>query len=1004
MTRLFDPLPEGAPRLFATALGVDFCAALVDGVLARLSGAPPEALARVEILVANARMQRRIEALFAARGPRLLPRIRPVTAATDIAVAADLPPAAAPLRVRLELAQLVSALLARDSSLAPRAALYDLADSLAALLSEIAEEDMPPERLATLDMADHAAHWARATAFLDIALDFARARAAALPEARQAEIVARLADRWREAPPAHPILVAGSTGSRGTTFRLMQAVAHLPQGAVILPGLDRDMPHAVWQDLEAGRAQGGLTGEDHPQFRLARVAGALRIAPGDIPEWQGDAPGAPGPRRAARNKALSLALRPAPVTDQWRVEGPGLRDLAAGFAEVTLVEAPTPQVEATAIALRLRQAVEAGERAALVSPDRRLARQVAAALDRWHILPDDSAGTALDQSVGGRFLRLLASARIGEMTAEAMVAILSNPLCHSDEGRGPHLRFLRDLELGCLRGLVGAPRPALLTEWAEWTGEAAAGIWADWVCETLLRPAMPDAAERPFADHAEALLSWAGRLARGQAAEGSGALYSGAEGAELARLAADLREEGAAGGPMSARDFAALLDGVMADRAVRQSLRPHAQVLIWGTQEARVQGADLVILSGLNEGTWPAAPAPDPWLNRRMRAEVGLRLPDRNIGLAAHDFQQAMAARQVWITRARRDGETETVPSRWLNRLVNLLSGASAESKTVLEEMRGRGDDWIARAQTLMTPEPAALEPPAPRPAPAPPVAARPTRLSVTRVETLIRDPYAIYARQVLRLRPLDPLRRAPDAGLRGSALHRVFERFVDRTRAALPDEAAATALLHDIAAEVFAAEAPWQATRRLWQARLERVAPFFLRSEAARRAAAAPWLLEARGRWDVPGAPMTLTGTADRIDIGADGAARIYDYKSGKPPTEAEERAFNKQLWLEALMLEAGAFDGQDGPLPVAHMAYIGLGASPEIREIAPDPADMAEVLAGFRRLLARYGDPRTGYAARRAVAQVNWSLDYDHLARFGEWSDSDAPEVIAVGGGGDD
>ncbi len=978
------------PNLFATAIGRDFCADLVSGLVGRLDGQPPEAIARVRIFVANGRMERRLRALFAARGAGFLPHIQPVQALSTQGALAGIPPAVSPLALRLELADLISRLLERSPDLAPRSALYDLADSLADLMGELFEEGVSPDVIADLNVGDHSQHWARAQAFLGAVAHYFQGDAPLTTEARQSLVVDHLIRSWRHAPPRDPVLVAGSTGSRGATFRLMEAVARLPNGATILPGLDRDMPRAVWGRLLQDRRE-GLAGEDHPQFRLAKLADVLDLAPWDIPDWHQAVP-----KTSARVRAVSLALRPAPVTNQWRSEGPKLEELDHAFEPVSLIEAPSAQLEATAIALRLRKAAEDGQRAALISPDPKLTRQVTAALDRWGILPDDSAGQPLSQVAGGRLFRHVADAMAAPMQAELLLTILKHPLCHAAGERGPHLKRTRDLELDVLRdGAVLSQGNGVRAWAAERTDDVGAMAWADWVVDSLLH--LDPGAHLSLTDRVARHIALTETLVTGSDGSSADALYAGEDGAALRRLMDELTAAATSGGAMSALDYRDFFTALADDREARKSLRPHADILIWGTQEARVQGADLMILAGLNEGTWPKPASADPWLNRAMRAEAGLRLPDRVTGLAAHDFQQAIAAPEVLLTRSLRDDETDTVPARWLNRLTNLLHGSGSTARGVLSDMRKRGQAYVAMAATLT--RTIAADAPAPRPAPCPPQIARPTKLSVTQVEKLIRDPYAVYAARVLGLYPLKPLRSTPDAALRGTALHDVMHAFVAATIDTLPDSKASFAILMAATDDVLAQTAPWPAARRLWRARIAQVAEHIYQSEIGRRHIGTPTLLEAKAEWEVPGTGVVLRGTADRIDTLHGGGYAIYDYKTGAPPTAKQERAFNKQLWLEALMLAGGAF-ALTGDLQTHRIAYIGLGTNPKTMQHDPAPADLRLIGTQLRDRLLHMRAPDTGFPARRAMQGVWFSGDYDHLARFGEWDETDAAILIPVGG----
>ena len=976
-----------AARVFATPLGVDFSAALVGGVEERLQGKPPEALARVEIYVNTARTQRRLRALYAARGPGFLPQIRLVTDLATRPDMADLPTPIPPLRLRLQLSQLVAALLDREPELAPRSSLYGLSDSLADLMAEMQEEGVTPEDIAALDVGDHSTHWQRAQTFLSIvAPHFAGSVDHMSAEARQSAVVDRLAKLWRAAPPDHPVIVAGSTGSRGPTSRFMQAVAGLPQGAVVLPGLDFDQPRAVWDRLLDRSAHALSGGEDHPQFRFARFAERVGLHPVEISRWGQERPASP-----ARNRLMSLALRPAPVTDQWLSEGPGLTDVDEAAHGLTLIEADTPQQEAAAIALRLKRAADEGRSAALISPDRALTRQVTAALDRWRIEPDDSAGEPVSQTAPGRFLLHVAEAMSDRITAEALMVLLKHPLAHSDrEDRGDHLRRTRDLELELLRGKLPFPERAELIEWAgKRSSDPDAISWAVWVADSVLGLTAPGS--RPLADHVAAHLEATRRLAAGPGADGAGGLWQKNEGEAARKILQSLEEESGHGGAVTAGEYRDFLSALLREEEARDPLSPHPDIMIWGTLEARVQGADLVLLAGLNEGVWPAAPGADPWLNRKMREAVGLRLPDRVIGLSAHDFQQSVTGAEVWLCRAKRDAETETVPSRWLNRIVNLMQGASGQSAAALEGMRTRGAEWLAWAARL---DETTRVPEEKRPAPAPPADQRPDQLSVTQVEKLIRDPYWVYARKVLDLKPLDPLRQRPDAPLRGTVLHDVLRQFIRATWEALPEDA--EALLLRIADEVLGQQAPWPAARRMWRARIARVAGWFVATERARRAVARPHLLEAYGTAEIGVPGFALTGTADRIDLAPDGQVLIYDYKTGSPPSKDQEKAFNKQLWLEAAMAGAGAF-GETWQ--ARHIAYIGLGSGGKVAEHDVTSEEIAEIVEEFGQLIGHYLNENNGFPSRRAMEQVKFDGDYDHLARFGEWDETQDPVVVRVG-----
>lgn len=961
-------MTDRSARLFGVPPGVDFPAAVAGGVRTLVRPGHPEDFARISLVANTRRMARAIADALAADGPILLPRIETLVDLTEHLPGSETPP----LRRQFELTRLVEALISADESAGAHASSFDIAGSLAELIDEMAGEGVAFERLQELDLGGMSEHWHRSLAFLELAGSYLSAAGTKDAGSRQHQAAIAMIARWAADPPKDPVVLAGSTGSRGSTFLLLEAVARLERGFVVLPGFDFDLPEESWDRLH----------EDHAQFRYGKLLRALGVSPGDVVRW------GPSPQSSGRNALLSLALRPAPVTDTWRKEGARIRDLHSALADVSLIEAASSRHEANAIALGMRAAVGAGKSAMLVTPDRKLSRQVTAALQRWGIVPDDSAGQPLALSAPGRLLRQVAGAFSHRLSADAALAILNHPLTASGSSdRGPHLLMVRDLEIWLRRRGAAYLDRRLAQEWSLEDDRRLRAPWVDWAISCL--PGPKDGLFELGALTAE-LIERTARLCAGAHATGAGELWEKAAGA-AARLAVDhLLAEAGASGPVTPARFERILVSVLSEE-IREPIQARGDVRIRGTMEVRADTADLVILAGLNEGVWPSMPTADPWLNRSLRRQAGLLLPERRIGLSAHDFQIAFGAAEVWLTRSLRDSDSPTVPSRWLNRLTGLVGGLdSANGGAALAKMRKRGEQWLDLGAGVD--RRLGEVPPAPRPAPIPPETARPRRIRVTEVQTLIRDPYAVYARNILRLRPLPPLRRRPDAAMRGTVLHRVMERFV---RAGIPpDDGEARRCLRETALEVIAREVPWAETRELWSARLMQLADTLIQWEREFAGARARAAFETDGCLELADPPMKLVGKADRIDVLHNGSAVIVDYKSGSLPTQKQIEFFDRQLALEALMVEQGAF-AEIGRRPATWVIHIGLGSKAARRDYpvgsGSDRAiDTNQVLAEFRRLMAAYHAPDQAFVARRAMETVQYPGDFDHLSRFGEWDES--------------
>ncbi|WP_225768068.1 double-strand break repair protein AddB [Inquilinus sp. Marseille-Q2685] len=972
-------------RVYTIAAGGGVADALARGLLAQAAG-DPLALGAMTVLLPGRRAGTTLRDAFlrAAEGkPLLLPRLLPVgdidadalgLAAGEtpaVAEALDLPPAIAPRQRQILLAQLV--LARRDQEVGADQAMH-LAAALARLLDEVQAEGLGFDRLDGLVPEELAEHWQETLRFLRIVTEtwpeVLRERDALDPAEWRSRLTLAQAEAWKAAPPAAPVIAAGLLGTNPAEIELLRVVASLPQGALVLPGLDRGMDGESWDQLDDG----------HPQQPLKRMLEGLGVDRTAVADWP-----APGPGGPDRTVLLREVMRPAATTDAWR--SPAGLD-AAALAGLARIDCATAQEEAGVIALLLREVLETpGRTAALVTPDRDLARRVAAHLTRWQVAVDDSAGRPLADTPVGAYLRLAGDVAFRDASPLSVLALLKHPLAAGGEPIGLFREALRRLEREVLRG--PAPEPGIAGLKAALAAGGGGPALAGWLDKVggILGPfvaAVREESQSP-AELLRLHIECAEALAATDAEPGPARLWR-AEDGEAAQTLMDELLAGFDGFPaIPGQDWPGLFEAMMDGAVVRPRWGRHPRLAILGPVEARMARFDRIVLGGLNEGTWPAAPAADPWLSRPMRRQFGLPAPERRIGLAANDFAQAAAGAEVILTRAEKVEGTPTVPSRWLLRLQAVLDGAGLA-------LAPPARDWRALARHIDEPE--AVRPVAP-PRPKPPVAARPRRLSVTQISVWMQDPYAIYARMVLNLSPLDPIEAEPGASERGTAIHAALAAFLQAHPDTLPPDALDRLLA--LGRAEFARLPPGPDIRTFWWPRFARIAAWFVETEARLRAAGRRAILtEQKGlvTLPAPGGPFALSGVADRIDRGPDGLV-VVDYKTGVVPSNEQILAGHQpQLPLEAMMIRDGGFPGVPEGVPVAgleHWRLSGAATAGEIKPVKPAEGDLAaladQALGGLMGLIARFDLPETPYLSQPRGLAPRFS-DYAHLARDKEWS----------------
>ncbi|MFD2579328.1 hypothetical protein ACFSTD_13660 [Novosphingobium colocasiae] len=637
----------GRPRVYSIAAHRGFADALAAGLAARFAE-PELGLARLTLLLPSRRAARTVTEAFVrtagdARGTGsglLLPRMAVVGdldldetlgPLLDPLGAADVPPAADPVRRWLRLAHYLREVEGERAGHGPAVLrrAFDLGRTMDRLLVEgIAPvEVFEKKRWGVID--EVAGHWRANTRTFLMVQQLWLAELAARGETDAADRRNRLFDHaaqgWREAPPQSPVVAAGVTSASPALARLLRVVSELPQGRVVLPDLDLSLDDAVWEELGTAGAPATPDGPPfgkhdavtHPQYHLKlllhRMGGGARRS-ARLASLGDD-------RRPAR--AQPCDLEPVPAPPQASAAWANLPARARRLAGVRLMETAHPAMEAQAIAVLIRQALEVPERrVALVTPDRALAARVVAHLKRWDIVADDTAGQPLGQSAAGRLFLLLAQVMAEQAAPVPLIALLTHPLANGGGDRADWLDHARILD----RALRG-PRPGIgLEPLRALVQQRGIGGWWERV-EAILSPLFSLSADEPL-DRLVALLAEAVEALAGEGA------WARADGRALAAFVEELRAAAADAGTLIApRDAHAVLRDAMERQAVRPPWGGHPRVAVYGLLEARMSRADLVICGGLVEGKWPGAPAVEPLLPPpvlRALGGAGRRFPHRS--------------------------------------------------------------------------------------------------------------------------------------------------------------------------------------------------------------------------------------------------------------------------------------------------------------------------------------------------------------------------------------
>lgn len=934
-------------------------------------------LTKLLILLPNRRACRSLrEAFLDCSGgkPLLLPRIQPIGEVEDEAfflnsdIVQTQPIAIQPIdsvRRHFLLTKLVMQFQQHQAGSGAVKQAFELAKGLAEFIDEVNRESLDFEGLASLAPENLASHWQQTLDFLEI---ISRKWPQELLQEHAIDVVTYrnkmlldLCNNWQKNPPDYPIIAAGSTGSQPATAQLLKTIASLPQGMVVLSAIDKEMSEEEWEQV----------GDTHPQFMLKKLLEKLEMQRLEVRLLS------PCDPHNDKELCLRTIFAPPAATANWAtINIPAETSLK----HIKLLEADTLLDEARAIAITLRNVLETPQKtAALITPDRTLARMVCTQMQRFGVAVDDSAGKPLSQSASACFMRLAIEMVASRFAPATLLALLRHPFAACGLSPAKCRKLSRELELSLLRGirrkdgLEGLRKAATSEELAEFLSVLEEKT------KELTKVFLPHSSatlKNLLTQHIE-LCEF---LASGEDSQGAAVLWSGDAGNALAEIIAQWNSNADILPIIEPLTYPALFDSLLSTQSYHSNAGLHPRLHILSPMEARLQNYDMVILSGLNEDSWPKRSDASPWISRPQRAAFGLPSYERAIGQSAYDFSVQLFASEVLLTRARKIEGTPTVPSRWWVRFKTLLAGRHPDFFVNLNQ-----EDYFREAQNI-------LEKPSDisqvfTPAPNPPLSARPRKLRVTAIDEWLRDPYAIYAKYILKLRSLEELDREPDASDFGNIIHKALDSFTRLFPSELPEDVYEKLLEQGNIAFADFIDRP--AVACLWFPRFETMASWLLFEEKNRRDNLQKIYSEISGEWqfEVDKKTFTISTRIDRLELQKDGKYTLIDYKTGAVPLKKHlEAGLANQLPLCALIVELGKLTGEITPSIVEKLQYWKLSGSENKCEIVEVELDKQQTKTRVEELIRKFDNPNQPYTAQTDANLLRYN-DYEHLTRRKEW-----------------
>lgn len=730
------------------------------------------------------------------------------------------------------------------------------------------------------------------------------------------------------------IIIAGFSSTIPAMLDLMKTVYHLPNGEILIQGLDRSLEFSDLSEVDY-------------LYGVYEIINHLDIDKKQIADFCN--------AQNIRQELTSLAMLPSDKTTAWRLDNSISRET---LKNTSYIECENEQNEAEIISLILRKELETPvQTVSLITPDRNLARCVASNLEKWNITANDSSGQPMQHTPVVNWLKLVLNMVVDNFSPVSFLACMKHPFASCGENKASFKANLRTLEKE-IRKKKSVNLSVFILDKISF---------------------LKSSTEMPFADFLKAHILLAEQLASTDDKKGSEIIWKSECAEEVANFIHEIFEN-STGEPITIEEYETMFSLIISGQQVRKKYGFHPRLSILGLTESRLTKTDVTVLGGLNEGIWPPEPDVDGWMSRPMKKDFGMLSPDVNIGLSAFDFSNAFNFDKVYLTRAKKSNTSINIKSRFINRLEGVLQSKNLNLPINLE--------WEELAKKLNHAEFEETQ----RANPCPHVESRfRDSISVSAVDILRKDPYAFYASRILKLKKLDDVEEEISVATKGTIIHACLEEFIKQYPKELPENAEQELLL--IGQKVFDDNIGNSNYYSFWWPKFENIVTWFIDNEKVRREINGYQNLavETSGSIDING--VKVTAKADRIDVGVDGV-EIIDYKTGNPPSmKAMETLRYVQLPIEALIANANGFGIDKTTNNVSDISVWSLKGKAQEGNKTPSISVSEELLNNtdemLSNLISYFQQADTTYPAEPNIYKSLRYNDYEHLSRLKLWRD---------------